>query len=177
VITISWLAAILVFGFFWNNSDDQFYFQMAPAFGALAARIPGRRGRAGVFVALSVAGLLWNLVDVSSHRIFYPRQERMALLEREVQGACLVVYPGFDEPEMLLRLSRPAKFVPQVSLTYLASRYPVDEGIKRLRSDIGTRGSSCDGWAMTIGRSNASSENASFCRVRPDRWVCLGYEP
>ena len=89
LITSAWLVAILGFGFFWNNSDDQFYFQMAPAFGALAARIPVRRGRAGVFVALSLAGLLWNLVDVGVHRVFYPRQERMALLEKEVRGACL----------------------------------------------------------------------------------------
>ncbi len=136
LITSAWLVAILGFGFFWNNSDDQFYFQMAPAFGALAARIPLRRGRAGVFIVLSASGLLWNLVDVSAHRVFYPRRERMALLEKEVRGACLVVYPGFDEPEMLLRLSRPAKAVPQISLTYLASRYPADEGIERLRDDI-----------------------------------------
>jgi hypothetical protein len=136
LIAGAWLVAILGFGFFWNNSDDQFYFQMAPAFGALAARISGRRGRSGVFIALSLAGLFWNLVDVSVHRVFYPRQERMALLEKEVRGACLVVYPGFDEPEMLLRLSRPAKSVPQVPLTYLASRYPVDEGIKNLTDNI-----------------------------------------
>ncbi|HEY7213428.1 MAG TPA: hypothetical protein VIC28_02310, partial [Thermoanaerobaculia bacterium] len=82
LITSAWLVAILGFGFFWNNSDDQFYFQMAPAFGALAARIPARRDRAGIFVALSLAGLLWNLVDVGVHRVLYPRPERMVLLEK-----------------------------------------------------------------------------------------------
>lgn len=137
LLTIPWLAAILGFGIFWNNSDDQFYFQMAPVFGALAARIPGRRGRAGaVFLVLSLAGLVWNLVDVGERRILYPRWERMALLEKEVRGACLVVYPGFDEPEMLLRLSRRAQSVPQISVTHLASRYPVQEGIQRLTDDI-----------------------------------------
>ena len=105
MIGAAWLAAILGFGVFWNNSDDQFYFQMAPAFGALAARIPGRRGRSGVvFLMLSLTGLLWNWIDVGSKRVFYPRWQRMALLEREVRGACLVVYPGFDEAEMLLSL-------------------------------------------------------------------------
>lgn len=136
LITSAWLVAILGFGFFWNNSDDQFYFQMAPAFGALAARIPGGRSRAGVFVALSLVGLLWNLVDVGGHRILYPRQERMALLEKEVRGACLVVYPGFDEPEMLLRLSRPATSVRQISITHFASQYPLEEGLRRLTGDI-----------------------------------------
>ena len=57
MIATAWLVAILGFGFFWNNSDDQFYFQMAPAFGVLAARIPARRGRAAVaFLALSLVG-------------------------------------------------------------------------------------------------------------------------
>jgi hypothetical protein len=137
MIGAAWLAAILGFGVFWNNSDDQFYFQMAPAFGALAARIPGRRGRSGVvFLMLSLTGLLWNWIDVGSKRVFYPRWQRMALLEREVRGACLVVYPGFDEAEMLLSLSRPAKSVPRISMTHLASRYPVEEGIRRLTGNI-----------------------------------------
>ncbi len=137
VIAIAWLAAILGFGVFWNNSDDQFYFQMAPAFGVLAARIPGGRGRASaLFFSLSLAGLLWNLTDVGVHRVLYPRQERMALLEKEVRGACLVVYPGFDEPELLLKMSRPAKSIPQLSLTRLAAGYPAAEGLRRLTGRI-----------------------------------------
>jgi Dolichyl-phosphate-mannose-protein mannosyltransferase len=137
VLTVAWLVAILGFGIVWNNSDDQFYFQMAPAFGALAARIPGRRGRAAaVFLSLSLAGLLWNLIDVSSRRVLYPRWERMGLLAKEMRGACLIVYPGFDEPEMLLQLSRSADSMPQISVTHLASRYPATEGIRILTDDI-----------------------------------------
>ncbi len=137
LITTSWLVAILGFGFFWNNSDDQFYFQMAPAFGVLAARMPSRRGRAAAaFLALSLVGLLWNVADVTGHRILYPRRERMALLEKEVRGACLVVVPGFDEADRLLELSRPAKSVPRVSMTHLAGRFPVEEGLRRLTGDI-----------------------------------------
>jgi hypothetical protein len=134
LLTLSWLVAILGFGIFWNNSDDQFYFQMAPAFGALAARTTARRSRIGILLVLSCAGLLWNLIDVGSHRVFYPRHERMALLEREAQGACLVVYPGFDEPELLLAMSRPA--VDRLAITQLAVRYPVDEGMRVLKSRI-----------------------------------------
>ena len=127
LLTVAWLVPILGFGVFWSNSDDQFYFQLAPVFGALAARITGRR-----FLALSLAGLLWNLVDVTSHRILYPRGERMALLEREVRGACLVVYPGFDEPELLLRMSRSARSIDQMSMTRLAVEHPYEEGMKNL---------------------------------------------
>lgn len=137
LLTISWLVAILGFGIFWNNSDDQFYFQLAPVFGILAGRIGGRRGRATMFVlALSLAGLLWNVIDVGSNRVLYPRHERMALLEREVSGACLVVYPGFDEPELLLTMSRRAASVERLPITQLAVRYPVAEGMRTLRDRI-----------------------------------------
>jgi hypothetical protein len=139
LLTISWLAAILGFGIFWNNSDDQFYFQMAPVFGVLAAGVTGRRSRmSSAFLILSLAGLLWNLYDVGSHRVLYPRQERMALLDREVKGACLVVYPGFDEPELLLKMSRPSAYVAQLSLTHLSVLYPADEGMRTLRNRIET---------------------------------------
>lgn len=131
LLTAGWLAAILGFGVFWNNSDDQFYFQLAPVFGALAARVTGRR-----LLALSVAGLLWNVADVTSHRILYPRWERMALLEREVRGACLVVYPGFDEPELLLRMSPAAGPIDQMAMTRLAVQYPYEDGMRSLAGRI-----------------------------------------
>jgi hypothetical protein len=136
LLTLSWLVAILGFGIFWNNSDDQFYFQMAPAFGVLAARTTARRSRAiGILLALSCAGLLWNLIDVGSHRVLYPRQDRMALLEREARGACLVVYPGFDEPELLLAMSQPAT-ADRLAITQLAIRYPANEGMRVLKGRI-----------------------------------------
>lgn len=127
LLIAAWLAAILGFGVFWNNSDDQFYFQLAPIFGALAARITRKR-----FLALSLVGLLWNVIDVTSHRVLYPRWERMALLEREVRDACLVVYPGFDEPELLLRMSALAAPIDQMAITRLAVEYPYEEGMRDL---------------------------------------------
>jgi hypothetical protein len=61
----------------------------------------------------------------------------MALLEREVRGACLVVYPGFDEPELLLTMSRPAA-LDRVAITQLATRYPAGEGLRELDGRIGS---------------------------------------
>jgi hypothetical protein len=135
LIVAAWLAAILSFGIFWNNSDDQFYFQLAPAFGALAARMTARRGRGlAIVLALSLAGLLWNLIDVVSDRVLYPRQERMALLEREVRGACLAVTPGFDEPELLLAMSTTRGV--RTSITNLAVGFPPAEGLALLHRRI-----------------------------------------
>jgi hypothetical protein len=135
LIVAAWLAAILGFGIFWNNSDDQFYFQLAPAFAALSPRVTARRGRVrAIVLPLSLAGLLWNLFDVASDRVFYPRQERTALLEREVRGACLAVVPGFDEPELLLAMS-PMR-VGRTSITNLAVGFPPAEGLGLLHRRI-----------------------------------------
>jgi hypothetical protein len=122
-----WAAAVLAFGTYWNNSDDQFYVQLAVAFGALGARL---RGKA---VALGMIALLWNVVDVGYRRVFYPRQERLAMIERELGEAGLIVYPGFDEMDMLLALEPVA---PAVSITDYSVRLPPEEGLQDLASTI-----------------------------------------
>jgi hypothetical protein len=136
LLTIAWLVAVLGFGIFWNNSDDQFYFQLAVVFGALAARLPLRRGRAAAaLVALSCAGLLYNLADVTNRRVLYPRQERIALLEREVRGACLVLYPGFDEAELLLQMADLGG-VERLPVTDVAVHHPPEQGLKVVATAI-----------------------------------------
>lgn len=122
-----WVAAVLAFGIFWNNSDDQFYFQLSVAFGALASRIPLRPA----LLALSLFALLWNVADLTHRRILYPREERLALM-RTLDGAGLIVYPGFDEIEILLQLE-PRR---SVSFTGLAVQYPAPEGMRVLTAEI-----------------------------------------
>lgn len=144
LLVLAWLAGVLGFGFFWNNSDDQFYLQLAPIFGVLGAvlartadRPPRGRGRraAGTFLILGLTGLFWNLWDVTWRRVLYPRQERMALLGAEVAGSCLVVMPGFDEAELLLRLADPG--TPRIAtLTDLANRASAGRGLPALVADL-----------------------------------------
>lgn len=128
LLLTAWAAAVLVFGTFWNNSDDQFYVQLPVAFGALAATMRRR-----TVVALGLAALLWNAVDVAQRRVLYPRQERLALVERDLGGAGLIVYPGFDEMEVLLELEPGPR---TVSMTGLATRAPFEEGMDRLGKEI-----------------------------------------
>jgi hypothetical protein len=123
-----WAAAVLAFGIYWNNSDDQFYVQLAVAFGALGARL---RGQA---VVLGMIALLWNVVDVGYRRVLYPRQERLATIEKELGEAGLIVYPGFDEMEVLLELKPVA---PAVSMTSYSVQLPAEEGLERLSDGIG----------------------------------------
>jgi hypothetical protein len=123
-----WAGAVLAFGIFWNNSDDQFYVQLAVASGALAARMPLRPALLG----LSLLALLWNAADLTNRRILYPREERLALM-RTLDGAGLIVYPGFDEIEVLLQLEPKAR---SASFTSLAVQYPAAEGMRVLTEDI-----------------------------------------
>jgi hypothetical protein len=139
LLALAWVSAILAFGVFWDNSDDQFYFQLAPIFGAIAASVPAarrRRSATRLGMVLGAAALLWNVVDVATHRLLYPRAERVALIEREVAGACLVVLPGFDEAQLLLSLSLPARRVPRLSIVDLALAEPSATGLPRLTKRI-----------------------------------------
>ncbi|MES1241274.1 MAG: hypothetical protein ABUT39_06605 [Acidobacteriota bacterium] len=124
----AWAVAVLAFGIFWNNSDDQFYFQLSVAFGALASRMPIRPA----LLALSLSALLWNAADLAQRRILYPRQERLALM-RTLGDAGLIVYPGFDEIEILLQLEPTTR---SISFTSLAVQYPAPQGLGVLTADI-----------------------------------------
>jgi hypothetical protein len=100
------------------------------AFGALASRMPVRPA----LLALSLFALLWNAADLTHRRILYPRQERLALLETGLEDAGLIVYPGFDEIEVLFQLEPPkARWI---SFTGLAVEYPAPEGLRVLTGEI-----------------------------------------
>lgn len=135
-LALVWFVPILGFGFLWNNSDDQFYFQLAPVFGLLAAVTLTQLPRGRLWLALGLAALAWNLADVSLRRISYPRAARIAELAEATAGACLVVVPGFDEAELLLRLSPAADAAGQLSIVDLATRWPPQEGIPHLLARI-----------------------------------------
>jgi hypothetical protein len=124
-----WTAAVLAFGIFWNNSEDQFYVQLSVAFGALAARMPVRPA----LLVLSLFALLWNIADLTQRRILYPREERLVLI-RTLDDAGLIVYPGFDEIEVLLQLEPPKSH--SLSFTSLAVEHPAPEGMGVLTADI-----------------------------------------
>jgi hypothetical protein len=119
----AWLIAILGFGIYWNNSDDQFYFQLAVAFGALVTTVPVDRRHAGLLL-LGCAPLLWNAAESTTARVMYPRQELTALLATNLAGTGLLVYPGQEEVDQLRQLMKP-KLSPSklLSITSLAELY------------------------------------------------------
>jgi hypothetical protein len=128
-----WWPAILAFGFYWNNSDDQFYFQLAVPFGALAAR----GGRLATLLLLCGAtALTWNAVDVLHRFIAYPRAEWTAALLRETDGACLIVEPGWDDASNLLTLAGSRGIPERLALTELAVAMPPQPGLARLSAAV-----------------------------------------
>jgi hypothetical protein len=136
LVVIPATLAILLFGVFWDNSDDQFYFQLAPLAGMLVCLVPVRRdpGPSLMILMLSALCLSWNVCDITDHRIFYPRTQRIAILEKETKGACLALTPGFDEAELLLEMSHHPP--PQTSVAVLASTYPYELGMPILSARI-----------------------------------------
>ncbi|HXO19628.1 MAG TPA: hypothetical protein VOA87_06845 [Thermoanaerobaculia bacterium] len=131
-----WWPAVLGFGLFWNNSEDQFYLPLAVAFGALAAGLPALpRGARGLLLC-GAAALAWNTGDLLARYVLYPRAEWTAALLREVRGACLVVAPGWDDASRLLDLAGRQVPADQVTLTDLAARLPADRGLPRLAAAL-----------------------------------------
>jgi hypothetical protein len=132
-----WWPAILGFGLYWNDSAGQFFFQLAVAFAALVARLPARGRGAPLLLLCSAAALAWNAADVLHRFILYPRAALTATLAREVEGACLIVVPGYDDAAVLLALAGPEVPVRRLSLTELAVAQPPQEGLRRLAAAAG----------------------------------------
>lgn len=128
---------LLAFGFLWSNSDDQFYLALAPVFGLLAAVAATELPRRGLWLALGIAALTWNLADVTRGRMLYPRSERIADFEAATAGACLVVFPGFDEAELAFELSAASSKLDRLSIAALATTLPPGEGLRELDRRIG----------------------------------------
>jgi hypothetical protein len=135
-----WWPAVLAFGIYWNNSDDQFYFQLAVAFGALATQFPAPRAkkRRGVvlLVACGAAALAWNAVDVTDRFFTYPRAAWTNALLKETGGACLIVTPGWDDASNLLTLADGRVQPERLSLTGLAVAMPATPGLARLSAAV-----------------------------------------
>lgn len=132
-----WWPAILGFGLYWNDSAGQFFFQLAVPFAALAARLPARGRGAPLLLLCSAAALAWNAADVLHRFILYPRAALTAALAREVEGACLIVVPGYDDAAVLLALAGRDVPARRLSLTDLAVAQPPQEGLRRLAAAAG----------------------------------------
>lgn len=133
LVATAWCAAVLAFGVYWNNSDDQFYFQLAVPMGMLAAAVPaGSPGGGRWIAAAGAAALAWNVGAAVQGSVLYPRGDRVAALGAAVEGAGLVVYPGHGEVGRLLYFVDRDLYGESLSVMSLAQERRPDEGLRDL---------------------------------------------
>lgn len=143
-VAAAWGIAVFGFALFWNNSDDQFYFQLAVPLGMLVACTPLAFPRATVFLSMSLTALTWNVGATTVRRVFYPRAERAAILAQAVRGAGLIVSPGHDEVDVLFYFVPDSLTPRRMSITELAAREGPADGVHDLTRAV------CD--AVTSGQ-------------------------
>jgi len=133
---IGW-PAVLGFGLYWNDASAEFFLPLAVLLGALAAGVPDRgRGAARLFVVAGGLALAWNVGDVLTRCVLYPRAEQTAALVRAVDGAGLVVLPGIDDASILLTLAGSQAPAERLALTDLALAMPEEKGLARLAAAV-----------------------------------------
>jgi hypothetical protein len=134
-ITVTWTCAVIVFGILWNDSDDQFYLQLAVPIGVLMATLHTDR-KGYVVIALSTAVLSFNAARMVTTYVMYPRDERVAALESATANAGLVVYPGYDEIGNLLYFTHNTNPDQRLSITQVALKHEVGEGMNIIKTRV-----------------------------------------
>jgi hypothetical protein len=136
-VAIGIAGAVVLFGLYWNNSDDQFFFQLSAAVGMLTAAVPPWHSRVPkVALMVSLTVLAWNLFDTTTRCVLYPREERIQLLGTALDGADLVILPGQEEVDHLLYFVDKTTTGERLSLTHLMARYEANEGLEVLGSRV-----------------------------------------
>lgn len=136
LLIYAWLIGIIAFGIYWNNSDDQFYFQLALPLGALIANggVASRRQQRYLWFATLVF-VLWNGYQTLTHKILYPRHELITKISHSIEGSSLVIIPGQDELSQLMYFIN-LSFTERIDLTSIATSYGREEGLKILEDRI-----------------------------------------
>lgn len=136
-ILAGWTLGVYAFGVYFNNSDDQFFFQLAVPLAMLAGTTDWHRLPARMYCVIAVMLILtWNYGYVAATQVFYPRQDRLEELATETRGAALVVYPGHDEPGRLFHLLPDSVRSTRWSLMELSARHPPESGLRKLTDSI-----------------------------------------
>lgn len=138
VIIVGWGVGILAFGMYWNNSDDQFFFQLAVPVGMLVAMHRPWNGRLPTLAAIGSLALFWNLQDFSRNYVLYPRDERIAMLENSTRDAGLIIIPGWDEVDHLFYFVDIEGSPQRISIAEIAAQAEPEEGFAGLSNLIST---------------------------------------
>jgi hypothetical protein len=138
-LSASWLAATILFGFLWNNSDDQFFFHCAVISGlavfALADAFHKEKYKYCISFLL-VFVLAYNAFDLYYRDISFPRAEKIQALETALEGSSLVIIPGGNAASMVVWFAKPAIKEKRVDLMSLSDRFSPEEGYGNLKQRV-----------------------------------------
>lgn len=133
-----WVVGVIAFGIVYNNSDSQYFVQIAVPAAVLVAAVPeNRRSSAPDRLALLAlaASVVWNFGSAFTTQISYPRSKRLDRLGEEVRGGSLVIYPGADTVGRLLHLLPDTLYEQRLSMMTWSDRYR-DDGLDALADSI-----------------------------------------
>lgn len=162
----AWTFGVLLFGAYFNISDDQFYFQLAVPLAAAVGGTPWGKGRSrAVACCMAAVVVLWNVTYVSATKIAYPRDARMNELESDVTGAGLVIHPGNDEAGRLLYLLPDSLYRQRLTVVELAGDHSPNRGLAILADSIQkVRASDSEVRVISIHRAHPDEHPWSFLR-------------
>jgi len=133
-LAIGWTLGVLAFGVYWNNSDDQFFFQLAIPLAITAAAAMRVKMWPSVIGLCCLLG--WNGYATLWSYATYPRARYVADLAREARAANLLIFPGDDAIHALMIFVPQTQDHSQLAITRLAERLPAGSGVQLLRDSV-----------------------------------------
>ena len=133
-LVIGWTIGVIIFAIYWDNSDDQFYFQLCVPL-AIVAGVATARTR--VIPALSLGLILgWNIVATVIPYVTYPRARNVAALARVYHNATVTVVPGEDEIATLTNFVALEPGHQWLFITTLAEHHAAADGLRLMRDSL-----------------------------------------
>ncbi|MEO9250565.1 MAG: hypothetical protein ABI322_06070 [Gemmatimonadaceae bacterium] len=124
----------MAFAVYWNNSDDQFFFQLALPLAVTAAVSMRTRMRPALVGFLGLFG--WNAYATVWHYVTYPRQRNVEILAHESNTTALLIFPGEDDISSLLAFVPKPSGQERIAITGLAEQLPARDGLAVLRDSV-----------------------------------------
>ena len=135
LISLCWLVYTVVFGTLWNNSDDQFYFQLSPVLGLIigSALI---NNKSKLIISLTILISFINLTDIYIRYIQFNRDEQVEALSEALKPYSLIIMPGANNLDSVTWFITPSIKDRKLSIFQLSDRYVPQEGLKVLNDEI-----------------------------------------
>ncbi|MGH0036122.1 MAG: hypothetical protein ACQGVK_13930 [Myxococcota bacterium] len=160
-VLASMILGFALFGFAWNDSDEEFWFQLTAPIALAAALAVDRgvasRGAAGVLHGVTFVLVLNQLVSFALPRAAEPYEENLAELQTSLSGCGWILYDEADgRGELLMGLRHRTGIEPE-SIMFMARRhgFELDEIVAEIDATV-ERTRAAGGRVCVVGLFEAS---------------------